>query len=297
MTETERWHTPILVLVTGATGKQGGAVARRLLAAGHRVRALTRKPDAPAVFALERLGAEIVLGSMDERLAVEAAAQGTDAVFAVTTPFEAGMEAEVRQGVTVAEAAKAMEVEHLVYSSVACANCNTGIPHFESKYRVERHIAALGIPYTILAPAFFMENLLSPALLSGLRQGRLAMALPAGRLLQQIALADLANLALMAIESRVPFLHARIDIASDALNGTQMAGVLSRIAGRKIEYAEVPLEQVRAHSDDTARMFEWFNRVGYSADIAELRRRYPQVGWHTFEAWAKEQNLAGLLGP
>ena len=105
----------LVVLVTGATGKQGGAVARRLLKGGHTVRALTRKADSPAAKELSQAGAEIATGSLDDRASLDRAVKGVDGVFAMSTPFEAGMEAETRQGVTVADAANAAGV-HLVYT-------------------------------------------------------------------------------------------------------------------------------------------------------------------------------------
>jgi uncharacterized protein YbjT (DUF2867 family) len=169
------------VLVCGATGQQGGALARVLLDKGHRVRALVRRPDSPEARELERLGAELAEGNFEEPSTIEDAAKGMDAIFVVATPFEAGMEAETRHGIAAADAAKAAGVEHLVYSSVANADEDTGIPHFDSKRKVEEHIEGLGIPYTIVAPVYFMENPLSPWTLPELKEGRLPMALPSSR--------------------------------------------------------------------------------------------------------------------
>jgi uncharacterized protein YbjT (DUF2867 family) len=284
----------VSVLVTGATGNQGGALARLLLKKGYRVRAMTRKPDSPAAQKLRRLGAELAIGSLEDRSSVERAAQGMDAIFAMSTPFEAGTEVETRQGMTLADAAKAAGVKHLVYSSVGSADRNTGIPHFDSKYRVEQYIQALGMPHTIIGPVFFMENLISPWWLPGLQEGKLVMALPATRKLQQIALDDIAGFVALVLERREHFLDKRVDIASDELTGNQVVEALSRISGRKIEYVELPVAQLRASNEDFAKMFAWFDRAGYSIDIAALRRDYPEVGWHTFEDWAKSQNWSVL---
>jgi uncharacterized protein YbjT (DUF2867 family) len=166
---------------------------------------------------------------------------------------------------------------------VSDADQRTGVPHFDSKYEIEQHVEDLGIPYTIIAPAYFMENLD----LRSVGQGRLALPLPATRKLQQTALADIAGFAALVLERGEPFFGKRINIASDELSGREMAAILSNVAGRSVEYVEVPLERVRAGSEDLALMFEWFDRVGYSADIAALRREYPEVGWQTFEAWAR----------
>ena len=283
------------VLVSGATGQQGGALARVLLDKGHQVRAFVRKPNSPEAKELERLGARLAEGNLEEASTIEDAAKGMDAVFIVATPFEAGMEAETRHGIAAAEAAKAAGVGHLVYSSVANADKDTGIPHFESKRKVEEHIEGLGVPYTIVAPVYFMDNLLAPWTLPQLKEGRLPMALPSSRPLQQIALSDIAAFTGVVLENREKFVGRRLDIASDELAGEEVAEVLTRVTGREIHYVELPLEQVRqAMGEDGARMFEWFDQVGYSADIESLRRDHQEVGWHTFEDWAKEQHWSPL---
>jgi uncharacterized protein YbjT (DUF2867 family) len=283
------------VLVSGATGQQGGALARVLLEKGHRVRAFVRKTDSPEAATLERLGAELTGGDFEEPSTIERAARGMDALFVVATPFEAGMEAETRHGIAAADAAKVAGVSHLVYSSVANANKDTGIPHFDSKRKVEEHIESLEVPYTIVAPVYFMDNLLAPWTLPQLREGRLPVALPSSRPLQQVALSDIAAFTALVLEKREEFEGRRVDIASDELAGEEAAEVLTRVTGREIHYVELPLEQVRqAMGEDGARMFEWFDQVGYSADIAALRRDHPEVGWHTFEGWAKEQEWSAL---
>lgn len=147
------------VLVTGATGQQGGAVARALLSNGHGVKALTRKPDSAAAQALASAGAQLVIGDLDDTTAFAKAASGVDTLFLMGTMQGDNADAETRQGIAAANAAKAAGVGHLIYSSVADADKNTGIPHFDSKYRVEQHLRGLGVPYTISAPVFFMENM------------------------------------------------------------------------------------------------------------------------------------------
>ena len=274
---------PSTVLVTGATGQQGGALARLLLAKGRQVRALSRRSDSPAASDLRSRGAELAVGDFDDRASLERAMQGVDAVYLMATPFGGGIEAEVRQGQTAADVARDSGVRHLVYSSVSDADRQTGVPHFDSKYEIEQHVKGLGIPYTIIAPAYFMENLD----LRSVGQGRLAMPMPATRKLQQTALADIAGFAALVLERGEPFFGQRFNIASDDLSGRAMAAILSDVVRRGVEYVEVPLDRVMAQSEDLGLMFEWFDRVGYSVDIAALRREYPEVGWQTFEAWAR----------
>lgn len=176
---------PLTVLVTGATGQQGGAAAAALRARGHRVRALTRRPESPAAQALKIAGAQLVTGSFDDRSALEHALRGADAVFAVGTPIEAGVDGEAVQGMAMVDAAVASGSPHYVFSSVASADQATGIPHFESKFRVEEHLRRSGLPFTIIAPAYFMDNLLAPWNLDALKSGVFAQALPDGRMLSR----------------------------------------------------------------------------------------------------------------
>ncbi|MGL4967228.1 MAG: NmrA/HSCARG family protein [Inquilinus sp.] len=276
------------VLVTGATGQQGGAVAAALLSRGHRVTALTRKPDGEAARRLASAGAEIRAGDLGDAASVRQAAQGVDTMFLMGNSYEAGTEEETRQGIIAADAAKTAGIGHLIYSSVGDADKATGIPHFESKYRVERHIAGLGIPYTISAPVAFMENAVAPWSIAGLRQGVHAFALPPKRAVQLVAVADIGTFVAALAERREHVFGKRFDIAGDELAGEDQARILSQAIGRPIAYQEIPIAAMRQQSEDAALMFEWFDRTGYSADIAALRRDFPEVGWHGFADWARD---------
>ena len=134
----------LTVVVTGSTGNQGGAVARGLLERGHKVRAITRDPNSSQAKALVSAGATLVTASLEDTAALTRVLEGATSLFAMTTPFGGGIEAETRQGVAAAEAAKAAGV-HLVFTSVNSADRQTGVPHFESKYEVEKHIAKIGV--------------------------------------------------------------------------------------------------------------------------------------------------------
>jgi uncharacterized protein YbjT (DUF2867 family) len=277
------------VLVTGATGKQGGHLVSELLARGHSVRALTRKPESPAAAALAERGVTIVPGDFDDQASLERAARGVDTVFAMSTPFESGEKTETREGINLVRAAATAGVKHLVYTSVAGADRATGIPHFDSKFEVEKEIRRSGVPFTIVAPVFFMDNFLADWMAPGIAQGSIAMALPATRRLQQIAVSDIAQFAALVIERRESFLGKRIDIASDELTGATAAAAISEVSGRQIKYTALPIDAVRQFNEDQARMFEWFDRVGYDADVVGLRSLYPEVAWHRFSVWAGEQ--------
>jgi len=285
------------VLVTGATGKQGGHLVRELLARGHSIRALTRKPASAGATALAEHGVTIVAGDFEDQGSLARAARGVDTVFAMSTPFESGAKTETREGINIVRAASVVGVSHLVYSSVAGADRATGIPHFDSKFEVEKELRRSGVPFTIVAPVFFMENFLADWMASGIARGSIALALPATRRLQQIAVADIAQFTALVIERRESFLGKRIDIASDELTSATAAATISEASGRRIEYTALPIDAVRQQNEDLARMFEWFDRVGYDADIVGLRTLYPEVDWHSFSDWAREQDWSAITVP
>lgn len=262
-----------MVLVAGATGQQGGAVARALLRQGVKVRALTR--NVTKAGQLKGLGAEVALGDLTNPASLAAALRGVKKMFLVTTPFEAGMDAEVQQGVTGAEAAKAAGVEHLVYTSVGSAHKNTGIPHFETKWKVEQQIKTLGLPATILRPVFFMENFGAPWMSSWAQQGKLVFPVPPDRKLQMVALQDIGAFAAAAFTRPKEFIGQAIDLAGDGLTLPNALAIISKALGKPIQYALLPnegLEQAVGH--DFAVMFRWFNAVGYSVDIPALQKRW-----------------------
>lgn len=261
------------IVVTGATGQQGGAVARSLLRQGQKVRALSRNPAKAE--ALKKLGAEVVAGDLTNRASLDVALRGAKKVFVVTTPFEAGMEAEVRQGITAADAARAAGVEHLVYTSVGSAHKQTGIPHFETKWKVEQHIQKLGLPATILRPVFFMDNFGSPWMLPAIQQGKLVSPVRPDRPLQMIALRDIGEFAAAAFLRPKEFLGQAIDLAGDELTLPQAAEIIARALGKPVQYELLPDEQAeKTLGHDFAVMYRWFNAVGYSVNIPALERRW-----------------------
>jgi uncharacterized protein YbjT (DUF2867 family) len=285
------------VMVTGATGKQGGAVTRALLRRGYSVVALTRNPASKAAIKFHNDGVRIVVGDMTIPDSLPGAMTDIDVIFAMSTPFQSDHDSEVAQGVNVTDAANAAGVRHIVFSSVASANKNTGIPHFDTKHKIEQHIAASGIPYTIIGPTAFMENFIQIQSIEGLKGGKLRRALPASRPVQLIAVEDIGAFAVFAIEHPQFFLNKRIDIAGDELTGEQTAAMLSRAIGREITYEEFSPEVLKSRSPDLAKMMEWQAKNNYTADISGLRKNFPEVKWHSFEEWAKEVEWKTLLSP
>ena len=281
----------LTVVVTGSTGKQGGAVARGLLERGHKVRAVTRDPNSSHAKWLANAGATLVAASLEDTAAIKKALEGATSLFAMTTPF-GGTEAETRQGIAAA-AAKAAGV-HLVFTSVGSANRQTGIPHFDSKYEVEKHIAKVGVHATILAPVAFMENLYF--IREQLAKGIYTAALPPTRTLAQVAVADIGAVAVRVLEDAGRFTGKRFDLGSDELTGNDALAILSRVTGRPFSYYQVPLDVIRQRmGEDAVKMYEWFDRVGFAVDRAALRREFPDVAFHDFESWAKTRDWNALL--
>ena len=281
----------LTVVVTGATGKQGGAVALGLLSRGHKVRAVTRDPNSKQAKSLADAGASLVAASLDDTAALTKALAGATSFFAMTTPF-GGTDAEIQQGVAAADAAKAAGA-HLVFTSVGNADRHTGVPHFDSKYEVEKHIAEIGVRATILAPVAFMENIYFVK--EQLGQGVYASALSPTRAHTQIAVPDIGAVAVRVLEEPARFTGKRFDLAGDELSGNQAMDILSHVIGRPLNYFQVPLDVVRQRmGEDAVKMYEWFERAGFSVDRAALRREFPDVIFQDFESWAKTQDWSDL---
>lgn len=281
------------VLVIGATGQQGGAVVRALAGRGRAVRAFVRDPDAPAAQELRRVGAELVTGNLDDHASVRAALRGADAMFLMLTMMTgphvtaAGVEAEVRRGLAAAELAAEAGVGHLVYSSVASAAEDTGIPHVQSKGRIEERIRALGLRATVLRPTFFMENFAThtrPVVVGG--ELVVTLGLDPGTPLQLVSTVDVGEVAALAFEQPERFRGRQWVLAGDELTGAAIAERFGRARGLPARFERVPIERLRAFDPEVARMFEWFDSGrGERADIPALRAVHP--GLLTLESWLR----------
>lgn len=278
------------ILVSGATGKQGGAIARELLSHGHTVRAMTRNPEGAAARALAECGAQIAQADLDDAESLERVLDDAWGVLAVQNTWEAGVEREEQQGNRIAELARRAGVQHFVYQSVQSADRRTGIPHFESKYRIEETVRSLGFPsWTIIRPVMFMDSLLAPATKAGILRGELALAVEPETKIQMIAVDDIGKYGLIAFERHTELNGRAIDIAGDELTTPERARVLSEVTGRNVEFRRQPIEAVRAFSSDAAAMFEWFDAVGYNADIAGNAREFA-IRPMRFREWAQRQD-------
>jgi uncharacterized protein YbjT (DUF2867 family) len=271
-------------VVLGATGGQGGAVLDALLESGRSVRAVVRSASSARSRSLQDRGAELAEADISDAHTLAAAMRDSAGVFAMTTPFEDGEEAELAQGRAVVAAAGIAAVPHLVFSSVANADRGTGIPHFETKAATERLLADSGVPYTIVGPTYFYDNLLGG--IDDVKAGRSDLAVGLDTPLQQLSRRDLGRFVVHVFENAATHLGARIDVASDAPTPRQMAAVLTATWGLEVvAHAHDPAE---IESPDMRAMFGFLSTTGYSADIPALHDRYPDIGWQSFEQWVQE---------
>src|ERR1700720_1903552 len=263
------------ILITGVTGHQGGAVAQALQGTGFHLHGLTRKPETEQAAALARHGVDIVKGDLDDEATLRRALAGAWGVFGVQNSLEAGVEREEAQGKRLATLAREAGVEHYVYTSVGSAHKQTGVPHFDNKWRIEETVRGLRFPsHVILRPVFFMENLVAPFSLQG---STLAWALGPGTRLQMIAVDDIGWFGARAFPDPAALNRREIDLAGDVRTMPEAAEILTEALGRPIAFAQTSIERVRQYSKEMAVMLEWFEHVGSSADIAGLEREFDRA--------------------
>ncbi|MBN6055040.1 NmrA/HSCARG family protein, partial [Nonomuraea sp. RK-328] len=287
------------VVVTGATGLQGRAVTRHLLRDGWRVRALTRDPNTPQAQALARAGAELVRARMEDVGSLTAAAEDAWGLFSVQptvgspgTAPDFTAEDEVRWGVNVAEAARAAGVGHLVFTSVAGADRHLSekVPvNLVSKWRIERHIAELGLPATILRPVSFMENYTTGY---ALQNGTLSTGIAPDVAQQLMAVDDVGAVTALAFAQPGEWIGRAVSLAADELTPVQVAEAIGTALGISLPYVQIPIETIRGLSEDFAYAIQWLNELGYRTDIAATRRIHPAA--MDYSTWLERTGAAQI---
>ncbi len=239
------------ILVFGATGRQGGSVAKALLNAGWPVRALVLDSTKAASLQLRNAGVELVQGSFEETNVVRTAMKEAYGVFSVL-PANLAAEDEVRHGISIANIAAETGINHFVYSSGASAgNELTGVPRFDAKPRIEAHIRQLDMTTTIIRPMIFMEMLVRPGF--GLDQGRLVSLIRPDHSIQLTAVEDIGRFVAAVFADKPRFDGATLKIASDRLTGPELEAAFSEAAGRPITYERFP-DDILAVNADLAHM-------------------------------------------
>lgn len=214
--------------------------------------------------------------------------QGVYGVFSVQD-FQDGLETEIRQGKTVADAASSASIQHFVYSSVGSAERNTGVPHFDSKFQVEEYIRSLGLPYTILRPVFFFFNY--NAMRSTIEQGTLSQPLSPDTKLQQLSEEDYGEMVAEVFERPAQFMNREIEVASVDMTMPEIAAAFSRVLGKTVNYQQIPFEAFEQQAGaEMTIMYRWFENVGYAADLAQLKREFPEPT--DFESYLRDRGWA-----
>lgn len=270
------------ILVFGATGRQGGSVARALLRAGRPVRALVRDADAPAARALRKAGVDLRQGSFADADALRRAMRGAHGVFSVL-PGDLPDGEEVRVGCMIGDVAAEGGVAHLVYSSGASVgNEPTGVPRFDAKPAIEAHIRSLPVAATIVRPMIFMDMLLRPG--HGLDQGRYTFFLKPDQAMQLVAVDDVGSFVAAIFTEAARFAGRTVTLASDTVTGRDLQAILSEAAGQSIRYERFPAATLAAHPDlaHMSRSLE-DGPLADHVDLAAMRAINPNLT--SFRAW------------
>lgn len=282
-----------IILVIGATGQQGGAAARHLLNAGWNVRALVRDPEKDAAQALEKQGAELVQGDLNDRETLAAALETVYGVFSFTNFWlpDVGYEGEIKQGKLLADTAKEAGVQHFVYSSVGAAHRGMGQKHFESKWIVEQYIEELGLPHTILRPVAFMENLEWKR--ARISNGELeSWGIRKDKSSQLIAADDIGAIAAIVFSDPDQYMGRTLEIAGEELTEAEQAETFSKVIGRPVKLEPARTTDGYEPDEEQIAAIRFFDGEAYTADIAAVRKMHP--GLRTLEQYLRQSGWEDL---
>jgi len=279
------------ILVTGATGRQGGAVVRHLLRNNFSVRALSRTPGSIAAQQLAALGVSIVKGDMADATSLQSAMKNCKGVFSVQNYFECGGDKEIQYGKNMIDAAKRNDISHFIYSSVCNAGDSTNVPHFETKYIIEQYLRSSGLPATICRPVKFMENYYIPQVFKGILSGKLFDSIKAGKKHQLLAVDDAGAFVAAAFNDRVRYIGQTFELAGDELTNEEIAVTISEVLGKPVKFKRLPLIIAKLVMDkEMYLMFKWFNEKGFTADIASLKTKHPALQLTSLRNWLISEN-------
>jgi uncharacterized protein YbjT (DUF2867 family) len=289
------------VLVFGATGNLGGATARELLLRGWRVRAVTRSPKGKKALALVELGAELIAADMDDRHSLDAAFDGIKQVFSVQNWTTSGTDGEARQGKIVAEAARAAQVEHLVFGSAGTGQAGTNVPHFNSKLEVEAYMRELGLPFTIIRPGPFMELMTQKEFFPSLGVwGAEPKVVGWDTPKPWTAVCDIGKAAANVFSDPSKWIGRNVDVFSDVLSLAQCRVIYTRVVGKKPFGVPIPVALFRKMAGAELVIMwqwiaEWVTEIGPER-LCEMREASREVvpDLLDFESWLKHADRGQL---
>ncbi|HEU4861094.1 MAG TPA: NmrA/HSCARG family protein [Chitinophagaceae bacterium] len=273
------------IFVTGATGNQGGAVVRNLLSKGFYVKALVRKPAAAKLSPQDSL--EIIKGDLNDPASYCSHLKNVDGVFC-NLVYKYGIDKEIKQGIELVNASKENNIEHFVYSSVIGCDLNTGIPHWDSKLKIEDYLNASGMSYTILRPASLYENMLIPQVKSRILKGKLMLPTQKNTVQQFISSEDIGKIAALIFSDLEKYRGRTITLAAEQMNGEQLASTFSKAMGREIRFQQLPMFITRlVMGRDLTKMFRWVNNndACFVKDMQALQNEFP--GMLSLEEWIR----------
>jgi uncharacterized protein YbjT (DUF2867 family) len=265
-----------IILVTGATGRQGSAVVRHLLQRGFQVRAITRDPEKPSSQSLKAKGAEVFKGDMEDLPSLHQAMKGVYGVFSLQNYWEKGIgyDGEIRQSRNLAQAAKDENVSHLVQASIAGCDNAKGVEHFKSKWEIEKYIDSLHLPRTFIRTVFFMENFMGnrKMLLPGL-----AGALKDDTRFHMISVDDIGWFVAESFANPTVYLGKAVDIAGDSLTVAEIKQVYKKVTGKSPSNFKLPFGIMKVLSSENAKQLQWNNEIGWRFDIQKVRDIHPEI--------------------
>ncbi|GAA5899163.1 NmrA/HSCARG family protein [Sporobolomyces salmoneus] len=297
--------SPAQLLLVGASGKQGGATLNALLAAGHpppAITCLTRNVDSPAAQKIKEKGCQLVKGSLTDIPSLKEALKGKDAAFLVTVIPEKGQPVEEEQGRNFISAASATNLPYLVFTSVASASPSCGIPHFESKARIEESLKDSGIKHSILRPVAFFDNWPKQSGVAQMMALGLFDAALKGKPLQMVSCDDIGHFAAQALLNPDKFSGRTIDLAGDELTMEQARQIYAEVHGGWLPTmkAWIPGVALLALPYDLRMMFymygswtslrrsQWFHNEGYKVSIPSVKSEHPAL--LTLEDWLRKKD-------
>jgi uncharacterized protein YbjT (DUF2867 family) len=265
------------IFVTGGTGNQGGAVARNLVQQGFTVKVLTRNIESPKSQNLKNLNIELINGDLNNTDTFREHLKDIYGIFSVQS-FENGVDKEMNQGIALADLGKEINIKHFLYSSVFAANLNTGVPHMDSKFKIENHIRQIGLPFTILRPTSLYENFLIPQVKKGILKGKLVQPINRNTVQQYIASEDIGKAAAKIFQNNDNYLGKTIPLATEQLSTQEVAEIFSKALNKKIVYKKLPALITRLFlGNGLFKMFKWMNEKSVFSieDVTLTRKEFP----------------------
>lgn len=267
------------IFVTGGTGNQGGAVVRNLVDQGFKIIALTRNPTSAKGQNLKNLPIQVVKGDLNNADTYREYLKDVYGIFSVQT-FENGVAKEINQGITLATLAKEFGINHFLYSSVYGADLNTGVPHIESKLKIENHIKQIGLPFTIIRPTSLFENFLIPQVKKGILKGKLVQPIRRNTVLQYIAAEDIGKAAARIFQNSGIYLGKTIPLATEQLSTQEVADKFTTVLNKKIEYKKLPVLITRVVlGKNLYKMFKWMDeKSSFQKEVVDLtKNEFPNL--------------------